>query len=347
MLRISADPLPARHKRRNRMLLLLLAVLLIVAIAVSFALGRYPVPLKELCGILLSRVMDIQVFWTDAMERAVWNLRLPRILLACLVGACLSAAGASYQGIFQNPMASPDILGASQGAAFGAALAIFLRGNSQMTIVSAFLFSILTVGLAYFVSSRARGNRVLSLVLSGIMISSLFQACTSFLKLVADPLDQLPKITYWLMGSVANKDMSDVVTCLLPMLVGVVILLLLRWRINVLTLGDEEAYSIGVNAKALRLIVVFCATLITASAVSVSGTIGFVGLIVPHITRRLVGSNYRYLLPASLLIGALFLLVVDNFARNLLVTELPLGILTAFVGAPFFLYLIIHGGERA
>ena len=327
-------------------ILLLLAVCLLLAIIGSVTLGRYPIGLKELGGILLSRIRPVEPFWTKTQESLLLQHRLPRILLACLVGGCLSSAGAAYQGVFQNPMAAPDILGASSGAAFGAALAILLRLSGSWIMVLAFLGSIVTVLLVMFVAGRAKGKRVLGLILAGIMVSSLISSGTSLIKLVADPEDQLPAITYWLMGSLNGTSPADVWFALLPMAVGFLPLYLLRWRINLLTLGDEEARTIGVNARRLRAIVILSATLITAAAVSVSGVIGWVGLVIPHLTRRMVGNNYRHLLPASTLFGALFLLLVDNLSRMLFATEIPIGILTSFIGAPFFLYLITREGER-
>lgn len=335
------------HKanRKNNWIVLGGMAALLVGIILSFALGRYPISVRELGGIVLSRLFSVEPFWAPRMETVLFNVRLPRILLSCLVGCSLSVAGASFQGIFQNPMASPDILGASSGAAFGAALAILLDLGTRMITVFAFLCSILTVGLVWVIGQRAKGKQVLTLILSGMVISSLFTAGTSFIKLVADPSDQLPAITYWLMGSLAGASPRDIAFAFPVMLAGYIPLLLLRWRINLLTMGDEEAQTMGVNTRLVRLVVILSATLITATAVSVSGTIGWVGLVIPHISRKLVGNNYRHLMPLSMLMGALFLLIVDNVARNLLTTEIPLGILTAFIGAPFFLYLILRGGD--
>lgn len=312
----------------------------------SVILGRYPIGFRELCGILSSRITEVEPFWSKTQESLLLNHRLPRIILACLVGCCLSAAGSAYQGVFQNPMSAPDILGASSGAAFGAALAILLGMGSSLIIVFAFVSSLSTVALVIYVGNHARGHRVLGLVLSGIMISSLVSSGTSFIKLVADPNDKLPTITYWLMGSLNGTSPSDVFFAVIPMSVGLTILFLLRWRINILTLGDDEARTIGVNAKKLRILVIFSATLITAASVSVSGMIGWVGLVIPHMARRLVGNNYNHLMPASMLLGAIFLLLVDDISRNLLATEIPIGILTSVIGAPFFIYLITMEGER-
>ncbi len=335
------------HDRPQRLTIAAMAVALVAGILLSFALGRYPISPKETIGIMLSRIIPIEPFWTERMATVLFNVRLPRILLACLVGCCLSSAGAAYQGIFQNPMAAPDILGASSGAAFGAALAILSNASTRMVTLSAFFFSLITVALVWLLSQRARGKKILGLVLAGIMVSSLFSAGTSFIKLVADPTNQLPAITYWLMGSLSGAKMSDISFAIIPMLIGLIPLMLLRWRINILSLGDDEARTMGVNVGRLRLIVIVSATLVTSSAVAISGTIGWVGLVIPHLSRKLVGSNFKHLMPATMLFGALFLLLVDNISRNLLAVEIPIGILTAFIGAPFFLYLIVKGDARA
>ena len=327
--------------RPVRMLFFLAAILLVIFL-LSFSIGRYGVPADQVLRILFSRIFHLPIAetWTPEMETVVINIRLPRILLACLVGCSLSAAGASYQGVFQNPMAAPDILGASSGAAFGAALAILFGAASGMITLSAFLFSMITVLAVFLIAQRAPGARVVNLILAGIMISSLFTAGTSYIKLVADPTNQLPQITYWLMGSLSGARLRDIGFVALPLALGLVPLLLLRWQINILTLGDEEARTLGINTNRLRLIVIVCSTLVTAASVSVSGMIGWVGLVIPHLCRKLVGSNYRYLMPATYLGGAAFLLLVDNLSRNLLAVEIPIGILTAFIGAPFFIYLI-------
>ena len=324
---------------------ILTAALVLVVIG-SVTLGRYPIGLREMGGIIASQFVDIEPFWTSTQASLLLNHRLPRIMLACLVGCCLAAAGASYQGVFQNPMAAPDILGASSGAAFGAALSILLDLGGTFTMIFAFAGSIGTVALVMFVGNRARGKRVLGLILSGIMIGSLISSGTSMIKLVADPQDQLPAITYWLMGSLNGASPEDVWFALVPMVIGLVPLFLLRWRVNILTFGDDEARTMGINPRRLRAVVIFSATLITAAAVSVSGVIGWVGLVIPHLTRRMVGNNYRHLMPASMLFGGIFLLLVDNVSRNLFATEIPIGILTSFIGAPFFIYLITRDGER-
>ena len=333
-----------RHPVRS---IAIMASALLALFLLSFVVGRYGVPLGQVVRILLSGVLSLEQTWTGNMAIAVLNVRLPRILLACLVGCGLSAAGTGYQTVFQNPMAAPDILGASSGACFGAALAILTGQSAVMITVFAFLASLLSVALVYLVGNHTRGNRVVNLLLAGIMVGSLFSACTSYIKLVADPTNQLPQITYWLMGSLSGTRMGTVRFAAVCMAVGLVPLLLLRWRMNLLTLSPDEARAMGVHTERLRLAVILSSTVLTAAAVSVSGMIGWVGLVIPHLSRRIVGSDCRRLMPMSCLFGAAFLLLVDNMARCLTATEIPIGILTAFVGAPFFIYLMVRGGDRS
>jgi len=319
---------------------LLFLILLVAAILVSLSLGRYPISAVD----LLNRIFRGR-FESPGMEAIFFNVRLPRILLACLVGAALAAAGASYQGVFQNPLAAPDILGASSGAATGATLALLLRLPKPFVTLFAFCMSLGTIALVMIIGERARSKRIVGIILAGLMISSLHSAASSWMKLVADPNNVLPEIVYWLMGSLSKARPADLLFVLGPMVLGLVPLYIFRWRINLLTLSDEEAQSMGVNVRRTRALIICCSTLITASAVSVSGIIGWAGLIVPHITRRFMGNNYRDLMPVSMLFGALFLLVIDNISRNLFSTEVPLGILTALIGVPFFLWLITHKGD--
>lgn len=330
------------HKAMQHRLILVMAVILVAAFIISFALGRYPVPVIDVVKILLRRYLrlPLSITWDATMETAVCNVRLPRILLACMVGCALSAAGCAYQSVFQNPMASPDILGASSGAGFGAALAILFGAHSVTITVMAFCFSLFSLLLVYVIGNQMHGRRTVSLLLAGVMIGSLFSSGTSYLKLVADPANELPAITYWLMGSLSGTKIRQVGTALPAMAFGVLILLLLRWRMNLLTIEEAEARSMGVNVPRLRMAVILAATLLTAAAVSHSGMIGWVGLVVPNLCRRVTGADNRYLMPVSMLAGAVFLLIVDDVSRNLLPLEIPIGILTAFIGAPFFLYLM-------
>lgn len=330
--------------RRNLLLLCALAAALSLAALLSFMIGRYPISPGQVLGIMFSKILSLTPWWESRMETIFFQVRLPRVLLCVLVGGALSASGAAYQAVFANPMASPDVLGASSGAAFGAALCILLGMSSRVVALFAFAFGLAAVLLAVPIASRSRGNRVTMLVLTGIMISSLFSSGTSYIKLVADPTDQLPAITYWLMGSLAGARMDEVGLAAVPVILGIAALCALGWRLNILTLGDEEAATLGVNVRATRLAIVLCATLITAASVAVSGVIGWIGLVVPHLARKLTGNDNRMVVSVSALTGALFLLAVDNLSRTLWTSEVPLGILTAFVGAPFFVYLLSKKG---
>lgn len=334
--------LVAAAERHANIVIVVAALALVVLCAVSLTLGRFPIDPAQALAMLADKVVPIDPAWTAQQESIFFNVRLPRILLSVMVGAGLSAAGAAYQGTFQNPLVSSDILGASQGAALGAAFALLVGASAVQVSMVAFAASMATVGLVVLVARRTRGDHVLTVVLVGVMVSSLCQAGVSFAKLVADPNDQLPAITYWLMGSLVGAKLSDVLLAVVPLGVGLVVLFCLRWRINLLTMGDDEARTMGVDARRVRTVVMVAATLVTASCVAVSGIIGWVGLVIPHLTRMVVGCDYRKLLPASMLIGASFLLVVDNISRLAYTAEIPIGILTAFVGAPFFLFLIMR-----
>jgi iron complex transport system permease protein len=332
--------------RKYRLYFKALVILFVVVFFSAFFLGRYSVDFGHLVKVLWYALIrrDWNLQYTGAA--VVFRVRAPRIITAALIGAALSTAGVSYQGMFRNPMVSPDVLGASTGACFGAALSLLLGFNYFGITITAFLFGLSAVLLAYVISRFSRLNATLALVLGGVMISSLFSACTSFIKLIADTTDQLPAITYWLMGSLASIRWADLPFAAIPIIVGFIPLFLLRWRINLLTVGEDEAKSLGINTGRLRLVVIVCATLMTAASVSVSGMIGWVGLVIPHFCRLIYGYDYRRLVPASALMGAAFLIIVDNIARIAVTSELPLGILTSFVGAPVFIYLIVTGGEE-
>lgn len=333
-------------QRSSRWYILFFTLIFITIFIVSFRLGKYPVSFKELFTFFFSKIMGKDSLLPKEIETVIFRIRLPRIVSAAMVGAGLSAAGAAFQGLFQNPMVAPDLLGASSGAGFGAALAIFFSLGSIMVTASAFVFGLIAVIVSYAVSKKATHNQVLGLVLAGIMVSSLFQAATSYLKLVADPHNTLPAITYWLMGTLASVRWEELLFAGLPIILGLVTLYLLRWPLNIMTLGEEEAISMGVHVKGIRVITIIAATLVSAACVSIGGMIGWIGLIIPHFSRMLVGYDYRVLLPVSMLMGGSFLMVVDNFARLLATVEIPIGILIAFIGAPFFIYLILDRGKE-
>jgi len=317
---------------------------LAAAFLLSFLVGRYPVAPHTALSVLFAQVLPLDHGWSPEVETVMLRVRLPRILAAMLVGAALSASGAAYQGIFKNPMVSPDILGVAAGASLGAALAILFDLGGVGVQLAAFAGGLLAVGITYLIATcrRERSDSVLVLVLAGIIIGMVFHALVSLVKYVADPVNTRQAITFWLMGSLASVGLRDLLAAAPPILGGLVVLTLLRWRLNVLSFGDDEARALGVDVGRIRLVVVLCATLITASAVAISGVIGLVGLVVPHLARMVVGPNYRTLMPACTVMGALFLLVVDDLARGLVAEEIPLGILTSLIGAPFFVALLLH-----
>lgn len=335
----------AADKRYARRFAVLGAVFLAVLLG-SLLVGRYALSPGQLVHMLWTRITGGAADWPISDDKVVFAVRLPRVAAAALVGAALAVSGAAYQGMFRNPMVSPDILGASTGAGFGAAVAILLGAGYFGISAAAFCCGLLAVAAAWLVSRLSKADQAVALILAGMMISSLFSAGTSFVKLVADTQQQLPAITYWLMGSLSSIKDKDVVFLAIPVALGMIPLFFLRWRMNLLTVGEEEAQSMGVNTRRLRGAVIVCATLLTSASVAVSGMIGWVGLVIPHFCRMLFGYDYRRLIPAGALFGAAFLLAVDDIARLVTTGELPLGILTAFVGAPLFLYLIAMGGGR-
>lgn len=323
-----------------------LILLYILIFVLAFYAGRFPVSPPELMKILLSAIFPIEPDWTPQAESVVFNIRLPRIGAASLIGAGLSLSGLIFQTIFRNPMVSPDVLGTSTGAGFGAALALLLGMNSFGVTATAFITGLLAVFIVWKISSRIPGNQILGLILGGIMVSSIFSSATSFIKLVADPADQLPAITYFLMGSLAGIGEDELLVIFFPIAVSGALMLLLSWRLNILSLSEEEALSLGVNTRLIRGIAITASALMTAASVSVSGQIGWVGLVIPHITRMITGPDSRKSVPASILLGASFLVAADTVSRTAATSEIPIGILTSFIGAPFFLYLIIREGRK-
>lgn len=321
------------------------AVLFVLIIA-SFAIGWYAISPVTIIQYFWNQLWGTGKVFAEEITTVLINVRLPRIVLALLVGSGLSVAGHTFQGVFQNPMVSPDVLGASSGASFGAALAI-LSGfaSTGITLVS-FVFGLFSIILVLFIASFVKANKLLSFVLTGIVVSSLFSAGLSLIKFTADPTNQLPAITYWLMGSLNSARLQTLVFAAIPILLGVIVIFLLRWQLNLLALGEEAASTMGVRTRLIRTLMVVAATLITATSVSVSGVIGWIGLVVPHISRMMVGSDNRVSLPASALIGSSFLLFVDTIARRATTAGIPIGILTAFIGAPFFVFLIIREGRK-
>jgi iron complex transport system permease protein len=308
-------------------------------VIVAFSVGRYPVAAGDLAGILWAKLTSSAHGIDPTVEAVVLKIRGPRVAAALLIGAALAAAGAAYQNMFRNPLVSPDILGVSAGAAVGAVLGIFLSLNVIAIQSLAFAFGLGAVGLVYVTSNAVRGHDpLLVLVLAGVVVGSLLGACVALMKYLADPYNQLPAITFWLLGSLAAASPEDVWSTLPLMLLGLVPMWLLRWRINLLSLDDEEARALGVETGRIRVIVIVAATLMTSAAVAISGVIGWIGLVIPHFARLLVGPDFSRLLPTSVLLGAGFLLAVDTLARTVARIEIPLGVLTAFIGTPLFLW---------
>lgn len=332
-----------QEKRSAGFKILVLFAVLLAMFILSFNLGRYHgISAFDAARIMLSRFLPIERAWPPEFEKVILYIRFPRIFSAVIVGGALALSGASYQTVFKNPLVSPDILGASAGASLGAAVAIFSGLHSPFIQLFAFIFSLGAVWGASFVGSRVKRDPTLALVLAGVFVSSFANAVVSLIKFLADPNDKLPAITYWLMGSLANIKISDISWAFIPILISGAPLLLFRWRLNVLSLGEDEAKALGVETKKFRAIVIVCSTILTASAISISGLIGWVGLVIPHLMRMAIGPNNSYLLPASAIAGGVFLLLVDDFARTVAVTEVPLGVLTAIIGAPFFIFLIMR-----
>ena len=308
----------------------------------SFLIGRYPVSPIDVVKTLLCPIFP-QLQVSQTITTIVFEIRLPRILGALIVGAALAMAGAAFQSIFQNPLVSSDLLGVSNGAGFGAALAILISGTNIITQIFAFIFGIISVSITYLISKAYKAGGILILVLSGVAISAFFNALISAIKFIADPDDKLPEIVYWLMGSLASITMDKLIMIAIPIIIGFLILFLLRWQMNILAMGDEEAQSLGLDPSKTRLLIIIGCTLLTSAAVSVSGIIGWIGLIIPHMARMIVGPDNKILLPASLSLGASFLLLVDNISRAVISIEIPIGILTAIIGVPIFLYLLKQG----
>lgn len=333
------------YRSKNLIVVSILILILIFSLIISICTGRYSIPIKQLLIIIVGKLFALKQTWPNTVETVLFNVRLPRIIVALIVGSALATAGTTYQGLFKNPMVSPDILGASAGAGFGAAVGILLSLSTVGIQVSAFAFGIFAVGLTYCLSNIIcrKNDTILILVLTGMVVQSMFLAFISITKYVADPESKLPAITFWLMGGLNTSNWRDAKVVLASLILAAVPLFLVRYKINVLSFGEEEAQAMGVDTNMIRIIIIICATLLTTASVSVSGMIGWVGLIIPHVARLIVGPNYKVLLPTSFLIGGIYMLIIDDLGRSLFITEIPLGILTALIGAPFFLFLLLKG----
>jgi iron complex transport system permease protein len=314
---------------------------LIAGLLLAFTVGRYPVGLAELANVLFAKAMGHQSDVAPAVQSVILQIRGPRVLAAVLVGAALAVAGTAFQGLFRNPLVSPDILGASSGAALGAVVGIYFSLGVFAIQGFAFVGGLIAVAAVYAIGSAVRSrDPILVLVLTGVVVGSLLGAGVGLVKYLADPYNELPAMTFWLLGSLAATGVSDLLPLFGPVALGTVVLLALRWRMNVMSLPDEEARALGVATGPLRIVIVAAATLVTSASVATAGIIGWVGLVVPHLARSLVGPDFARLLPAAAILGGGYLLLIDTLARTMAQVEIPLGILTAVIGTPFFIWLL-------
>ena len=328
-------------QKSHRTVLFWLLVILVGLTVLAIGLGRYFISPADVVKILFSKIAPVAQTWEAQAEGVIFTLRLPRILSALLVGMALSLSGAAYQGVFKNPLVAPDMLGVSAGACVGASAAILLHLGQLGVQAVAFLGGILAVLLATAIPRFIKNQSMMTLVLAGVIVSGVMNSVLGLLKYLADPDTELAEITHWQLGSLSSSIWRDILYVGPPILIAAVILLVIRWRINILSLGENEAKSLGTDVRRSRSVIIICATVLTASAVCISGTIGWVGLVIPHFGRMLVGPDNRKLIPVSAALGAIFLLLIDTAARNITSAELPLSILTGLVGAPFYFYLLI------
>jgi len=337
---IEARALISTSARRFRLTVVILGVLLAVAFITSFLIGRYEISISTVIDIFLSKIAQVEEYWDGKLDVVVLGVRLPRIILAILVGGALSVSGASYQTLFKNPLVSPDILGVSAGAGFGAALAMINDANWVVVQGSAFVFGLIAVLVAYGIANLFGGRSITVLILGGIVVSSLFQAMLSIVKTLADTENQLPSITFWLMGSLGRGVNRDVLFMLPTLAVSLLLLFLFRHHVNALAAGEDEARTMGVNVTLVKGVIVAASTLMTVSAVSICGIVGWVGLVIPHLARMFAGASYSRIMVVSFLLGGLFLLCVDDIVRGVPKVEVPLGVLTAIIGTPVFAALL-------
>ena len=319
-----------------------LGIVTVVVAVAALGIGRYYLSPVQIIKVLLQQITGLNYGVDKNAVAVVMHIRLPRILASLLLGAGLALSGQTFQMIFRNPLVSPDVLGTSTAASFGASLSLLLGLSSVLVSVNAFAAGIAALALIYAIASRTRREQTLALILVGMVVSSLFSSATSFVKLIADPNNVLPAITYFLMGTLSGTGFEELGMIVIPVGASIVVLLLLSWRINLLSLSEDEARSIGVNTKLIRAVAITCATLITACSVAVAGNIGWVGLVIPHISRMMVSNDARYSFPSTVFFGASFLTLVDCVSRAAATIEIPIGILTSFIGAPFFLFLLFR-----
>lgn len=321
---------------------IILGILPFLAALICLGIGRYSMSVSETVTTLFSRFTNAKV--DNTAYTVIFNVRLPRIILAAVVGAGLSCAGAAFQGLFSNPLATPDTLGVASGASFGAVLAMLIGGNMIGIQGMALIFGLISCLITFLIGRSSRRGSIVMIVLAGLVVSSVFEALVSLMKYVADPQDELPVITYWLMGSMSRANYKNLVMGIPFIVIGIIIIFALRWRLNILSFNEDEARSLGVNVKILRAAFILASSMITASCVSMCGQVGWVGLLVPHISRMMRGNNNCKVIPVSISLGAFFMIVMDTFARSATASEIPISILTAIIGAPVFIVLLKKTG---
>ena len=320
--------------------IIILSIILVLLIVLTVCVGKYPITIKKSLSILLRAIFLKPQVEDEMSVSVVLKLRLPRILVSILVGAALSISGTCYQGIFKNPLVSPDFLGVSSGACIGAAIAILIGLSKSYISIFAFIGGIIAVIITSIIPKLINNRSNIVLVLSGIIVGSLMSSILGFIKFVADPDTELASITYWTMGSFSYASLQDILPIILIIIPPTIILILMSWWIDVISMGEDEAKTLGANTKVVKTIVITCSTLLTAGAICFAGSIGWVGLIVPHISRLLVGSSNQKVIPCSCLLGGIFMLLVDTITRTIGVVEMPVSIMTGIVGAPFFIWLL-------
>ena len=330
---------PHKNKAKNAIIIMVLILMPFAFVVATICIGRFSVSVPDVFRAVAEGITGKDLV-PDDVYAVVMSNRLARALQGLLVGAALAAAGACFQGLFRNPLVSPGMLGVSNGAAFGAALAILLFGNMFMTSLFAFIFGLTAVLFSYMVGKVSGVSPTITLVLGGVIVQSIFSALVSLLKYVADPMKELPAITYWHMGSLASTSETELKLAAIPICIGLIGMILFRWRLNVLAMGDREAKTLGLNIGLNKGAVIGFATLATAAAISITGVVSWIGLVVPHICRMIIGSDNRWLIPASMSVGGCFLILVDTICRTLTGGEIPISIVMALVGGPFFIYLL-------
>lgn len=333
----------ARRRTAAFAVLLITTIALLGAMVVAMGMGQLSISAPDVVRILFSSPDDVD---RSALV-AINQIRAPRVILAVVLGGCLAVSGAVLQSLFRNPLVSPDIVGVSSAAAFGGVLAILVGTSSFILMGSTFVFGLSAVVCVMLIGRIRSHSATLTIVLAGVVVSAFFNAMVSLMTYVADPYSKLPSITFWLMGSLAAASWAKVTTIIIPVIIGLIVVVALRWRINVLSLGDEDARALGINPSAMRWVCIFAVALLTAASVAAAGIIGWVGLVIPHLVRLLVGHDNRVVIPESFLMGGMYLLIIDTIARNATSVEIPVGILTATIGAPVFIGLLIRRAEGA